>query len=395
MRVLTLALHPSIDRVVRLGTLKPGATLDAHLLMTVPAGKGANTARALSCVWPKPRQIVSVGWIGEAEKEWYAARLAELNGIRAALCARPGFTRFAYTLLEASGRETHIKERMPPPARADEDRFLRFWRSTVRPGDIVALCGSAPAGTSKRLLREVFAVASENRASVCVADSNGPALAVAGAAELDGLKGNAAEIGAWLGLGQAFVAGKRAHRAALQKAFARHGAPRAVLITLGAGGAVIAAPGKMFRAAPPALPLPLPPPASADHSPQSTQRAQRTEKSPVNENGDSSVTSVVSVSSVVNSPRWGGGRVAPQSATGCGDAATAGWLWGILQGCPLEEALCCAVACGTAKLASADPGSLDPRYVARLIEKMKVVAVQSKIKNRKSPTFACRARNPV
>ncbi len=88
MRVLTLALHPSIDRVVRIRQLKPGATFDAELLMTVPAGKGTNTARALSCVWPKPRQIVSVGWIGAGERDWYAARLAELNGIRAALCAR-------------------------------------------------------------------------------------------------------------------------------------------------------------------------------------------------------------------------------------------------------------------------------------------------------------------
>ena len=335
MRVLTLALHPSIDRVVRIRQLKPGATFDAELLMTVPAGKGTNTARTLSCVWPKPRQIISVAWIGEEERDWYAARLAELSGIRAALCARPCFTRCAYTLLETAcaGRETHIKERMPPPSRADEAEFLKFWRGLVRPGDIVALCGSAPAGTSTRLLRRVFAVAREKGGGVCVADSNGEALATAGAAGLDGVKGNAAEIGAWLGLGQAFVGGKRAHCAALQKAFARQGAPRAILITAGAGGAFLAVPGKLLRARPP----------------------------------DLSGTGFRSA----NMGRMG----KPQSATGCGDAATAGWLWAMLEGCRLEEALRRAVACGTAKLASADPGALDPRYVMRLMCKMRAEAM--------------------
>jgi len=328
MRVLTLALHPSIDRVMRIRQLRPGATDDAELLMTVPAGKGTNTARALACVWPKPRQIVSVGWMGKGEIEWYAARLAELSGIRAALCARPCFTRFAYTLLEASGRETHIKERMPPPGRADEAGFLEFWRRIMRPGDIVALCGSAPAGTSMRLLREVFAAARKKGVRVCLADSNGEALATAGAAELDGLKGNAAEIGAWLGLGHAFAVGKRAHTVALQKAFARRGAPRAILITTGAAGAFLAVPGKLLRATPPA--------------------ASTTGCQPVSGRVQAACGTL-------------------QSATGCGDAATAGWLWAILEGCALEEALRRAVACGTAKLASADPGSLDPRYVGRLM----------------------------
>ncbi|MGD0094279.1 MAG: PfkB family carbohydrate kinase, partial [Planctomycetota bacterium] len=294
-----------------------------------------NTARTLGCVWPARRQIVAVSWIGQDERRWYAKRLAEISGIRAVLCARPCFTRFACTLLEASGRETHIKERMPPPSRADEAAFLGFWRRLVRRDDIVALCGSAPEGTSSKLLREVYIVARKAGVRALIADSSGAALELAAAAGLDGLKGNAAEIGAWLGLGQALDPAKRVSRRALQDVFARPGAPRAVLCTLGAAGAVLAVPGKLLRAAPPAL--------SGNAAPSCRRDA--------------------------GAPRQ------PQSATGCGDAATAGWLWAILQGCALEETLRRAVACGTAKLASPDPGCLDPRYVERLMRKTSIQTV--------------------
>lgn len=325
MRVLTLALHPTIDRVVRIKELRAGATFDAALLMTVPAGKGTNTARALSCVWPKPRRIVSAGWIGQGEKDWYAARLKELNGIRVALCARECFTRSAYTLLEASGRETHIKESMPPPTRAEEAAFLAFWRKTVRLADTIALCGSAPVGTSRQMLREVLAVATD-RVLAVIADSSGAMLDIAGAAGLAGLKGNALEIGAWLGLGKPLDVESKGERCALQKAFARRGASRTILITLGAQGALLAMPDLLLSARPPA--------SKARHGQDA--------------------------------------HVAVRSATGCGDAATAGWLWAILERCPPEEALCRAVACGTAKLASPDPGRLNTRYVKRLMAKIEI-----------------------
>ncbi|MCY3023565.1 MAG: PfkB family carbohydrate kinase [Planctomycetota bacterium] len=330
MRLVTLTLHPTIDRVLEIKALKPGATFDARLLMTVPAGKGVNTARVLRCLCQERQPIVAAAWIGEGEKEWFARQLAVLSGIRAALCPRPCFTRYASTLLEQSGRETHIKERMPAVTRAEETALLAYWRTVVRGGDIVALCGSAPARTSAETLREVYSVARRNGARTIVADGSGVALSVAGAAGLDGLKGNAAEIGAWLGLRRPFNAAQRAHREALVAAFARKGAPRAIMITLGAGGALLAANGSLWRATPPQI-----------------GRAA--------------------------SPA---GVAGLQSATGCGDAATAGWVWALRDKCSAEETLRRAVACGTAKLASADPGRVDRRYVLRLRAAMTVTGIR-------------------
>ncbi|MFH0939017.1 MAG: PfkB family carbohydrate kinase [Planctomycetota bacterium] len=317
MRVVTLTLHPAIDRVVRVNDLCPGDTFDSQLVLAASAGKGVNTARTLSAVWRSPEKIIAAVWLGRAEAEWYRHRLRELSGIHAAICPRECGTRHTLTILEACGRETHIKEAMAAARPGEERALLAFWKKTLRAGDIVALCGSAPSNTSAQTLRRLFDIARHKKARAIIADTNGLALDVAGAAGLDGIKGNAAEIGVWLGLRRAFDPSKLNHRRALQVALARKSAPRAIMITRGAAGALFAiAPLILFSASPPRL----------------NQRKKTL-----------------------------------QSATGCGDVATAGWLWGMLDGASHEEILRRAVACGTAKLTSPDPGFLDTRYLQTLL----------------------------
>ena len=62
-------------------------------------------------------------------------------------------------------------------------------------------------------------------------------------------------------------------------------------------------------------------------------------------------------------------------ATGCGDAATAGWLWATRDGCSPGEMLRRAVACGTAKLGSPDPGELSHRHVSALLRRVKIETI--------------------
>ena len=61
-----------------------------------------------------------------------------------------------------------------------------------------------------------------------------------------------------------------------------------------------------------------------------------------------------------------------RAATGCGDAATAGWIWALQDRCSPDETLRRAIACGTAKLASADPGSLSRALVQKYVIKISV-----------------------
>jgi 1-phosphofructokinase family hexose kinase len=325
MRIVTLTLHPAIDRIVRVESLVPGATFDGKCEFRVPSGKGVNTARSLRCVLSPSKRggeeeaLVAAVWVGENEATWFARELLRKSNIRAALYPRVCTTRSATTILESDGRETHIKEAMDSPSATERSTFLSLWKKTLRRGDIVALCGSAPAGTPRDFLRGVFAIARESGCATIIADTNGPALVAAGKGSITGIKGNAAEIGAWLRLSDPLDFRKVEHRVALKRAFARPGAPQSIFVTLGPAGALLATRERILFAAAPK----------------------------------------VEESFIV-------------SATGCGDAATAGWLWALRDGETSEETLRRAIACGTAKLATADPGAVDPRHVRSFLRQVKV-----------------------
>ena len=239
-RVVTLTLHPAIDRVVRINVMQPGGTFDGTPLMTLPAGKGVNTARVIAALTGAPERVVAVAWAGETEAPFFVSKLLELSGIACAICPRPTATRFAQTYLEADGRETHIKETMAAPSTMERHELLAFWRKTVCPGDVVAVCGSAPKGTTLAFLKSVFEIAHERGACAVVADTNGAALEAAAVSRLAVLKGNALEIGALLQISAPFNVNDITHRRSLLDFFSRKGAPEKVLITLGGSGALLA-----------------------------------------------------------------------------------------------------------------------------------------------------------
>ena len=315
-RVVTLTLHPAIDRVVKINVMQPGGTFDGTPLMTLPAGKGVNTARVVAALTGAPERVVAVAWAGETEASFFVSKLRELSGITCSVCPRPTVTRFAQTYLEAGGSETHIKEGMAAPSALERREFLAFWRKTVRAGDVVAVCGSSPKGTSLAFLKSVFEIAHERGASAVVADTNGAALEAAAVSRLAVLKGNALEIGALLQLGEPFNVTDRVQRRSLLDFFSRKGAPEKVLITLGGNGALLALRDRILH-----------------------------------------------------------GRIDPEhftqrivSTTGCGDAATAGVLWNLLDPRGDDELMLKrAVACGGAKTLSADPGAISLKYARRFV----------------------------
>ncbi len=318
-RVVTLTLHPAIDRVVRIQSLRPGDTFDGRLELAVPAGKGVNTARALKAICGSATAVVAATWLGADEAAWFKKRLFELSAVRAAIQKRPVPTRFAHTFLDVNGGETHIKEAMASPSAEEQKQFLAFWKKTVRKGDVVAVCGSAPAGVEPPVLNAIFRIARELGAHAIVADTHGAALDAAFGAGIDVVKGNAAEIGLWLKCGGPFDGNESRHREHLDATLRGKNAPKRIVITLGSKGALIADSASIHVDEPPKL----------------------------------------------------GATFTRVSATGCGDAATAGILWSILEGdIRPEQMLDRAAACGTAKLSTADPGELSAKWVRYFLREM-------------------------
>jgi fructose-1-phosphate kinase PfkB-like protein len=310
-RVLTLTLHPAIDRVVRVDKLVPGATFNGREELRVPAGKGVNTARVLKALSPDVNVAAAV-WLGGGEWAFFEDWLAENGGIHAEICARECATRIATTYIEKHGRETHIKETMNPPAAAEERALLAFWRGTVQPGDAVAICGSAPQGTSEKTLRAVLRAAHESGAECIVVDSNGALLRCAAESSIAVLKCNVAEVSELLESKRTLDLFSKPQRTRVHAFLKRRGAPKCALVTAGAAGAFLFDGSGAHYLSPPRV------------------------------------------------------RRKPVAVTGCGDAATAGVLLNLLHGSPaagqtvrkahmLEQ----AVALGTAKMFSLDPGGLD------------------------------------
>jgi len=208
---------------------------------------------------------------------------------------------------------------MSAPTPDEQSAFLRSWKSTVRRGDMVAICGSAPAGISAAMLKKIISAAREKSPEAIIADTNGDFLNVAATSSLDGIKGNGAEIGAWLNLEAGFDPHSASHRKVLYAAMQKSGSPRSVMITLGARGAVLASDGKLVLATPPK-----------------------------------------------------GFRTKGCAATGCGDAATAGWMWALMRRLDAAQTVALAVACGTAKT-SQDPGQLQKADVEKVLAATKAI----------------------
>ena len=309
MHITTLTLHPALDRLLGTKRIEAGGLFDVQLRDVVPAGKGINTARVLRRL--TKGSVTAAAWVGAADVGLFSHFLKQ-EGVKARLCPRPCATRWGVTILEPGGRETHFKETMPPPSGQEERRLFSFLAGL--PGEAMAVCGSAPPGTPRRLLRGIMRNL-RDRFRLLLVDSSGPLLDEAGRVGCDGLKGNAAEIGAWLGLRADWDPRERKHRKRIADRLRNRlkSTPHAILITLGANGAALATREGLWLAQPPRM-----------------------------------------AKSKVVSP------------TGCGDAATAGWLWALTDRATPEEALRRAVACGTAKLLSADPGMVNVRVVRRL-----------------------------
>jgi fructose-1-phosphate kinase PfkB-like protein len=297
-----------------------GETFNASLLLKVPAGKGVNTARSLRCLCPKMKLEAAV-WLGQNEATEFAYDLKNISRIKLQTCLRLCPTRLAQTLLENSGRETHIKETMPAPSAQEERKLLTFWKKISAQKELIAICGSAPEKTTAAILKNIFKIAA--KAPYAIADTNGPALTMAAQSGLYGLKGNAQEIGTLLGLNRTL---KKEDIFEWEKLWNTCGfkselAPKKIMITFGTiGAALISGNGTLIYFA--------------------------------------------------HAPRLSAGEF--RSATGCGDASTAGWMWGILEQRDDAECLRRAVACGSAKAASIDPGALDVTLMRRLLKKIRV-----------------------
>ncbi len=305
--VVTLTANPSLDRTVGLAApLRRGAVQRVTSSVVEPGGKGVNVARVVAAAGRRALAVLPA----DAGDPFLAALAAVGLPARPVPAGGPVRTNTAVT--EPDGTTTKINEAGPAlsadGARDLVDAVVAAARPDAgRPGAAWAvLSGSLPPGAPADLYAALVAPLRAAGCAVAV-DTSGPALAALlgpdadPAAAPDVVKPNGEELGELTGEdGDALeadpVAAARAARALVDRGVG------AVLVTLGARGAVLVTPEGAWSA--------LPPP------------------------------------------------VTPRSTVGAGDSALAGYVLADLAGLPPAERLRAAVAAGSA--AAALPGSALP-----------------------------------
>jgi 1-phosphofructokinase family hexose kinase len=230
-RIVFVAANPSIDRLLEVGSIEPGAIHRPDRVVVVPGGKGLNAARAAKALGGS---VVAVAVLGGHAGTWIAERLAEL-GVATRTIDVESETRTCVSILDRStGRLTEFYEpglAVPAGAIASMQAVVRDELEQADVGAL-AISGSLPAGAPGDGYARLVAAARE-RGAATIVDSHGDALEAALAARPTVVKVNAAEVADAVGMP---VDGPSS--AATAAGRLREAGAGSVVVTLGRDGAV-------------------------------------------------------------------------------------------------------------------------------------------------------------
>jgi 1-phosphofructokinase len=251
--IVTVTANPAIDRLLTLDEpLVRGVVGRTGAPVDQPGGKGVNVARVVAAAG---HDVVAV-FPAPAHDSFVTA--VEATGLAHVAVPTRSRVRVNLTLAEGDGTTTKLNA---PGAELSADELDRLTQAIVEASvgaTWVVLSGSLPPGVPDdwyaRLTRTLRAAGSR----VAVDASGGPLLATLGAVDAapDLVKPNAHEVVELVGGDADAIEADPALAAETAQRVRREFGPAAVLLTLGASGAVLAtADGSWFAASPPVVPV--------------------------------------------------------------------------------------------------------------------------------------------
>lgn len=236
--IVTVTPNPSLDRTLEVEELRRGEVVRAHTVRSDPGGKGVNVSRALVANGHPTRAVLP---LGGADGELLASLLKGL-GIEVAPVPIANAIRSNVTVVEPEGTVTKLNA---PGPRLSDDEVEALLERAVAAADGAAWVvgsGSLAPGTRDDLYARLAAAVRPVGVRVAV-DTSGLALESVLAAGPDVLKPNEEELSEVTGgvpetLGDVVVAASEL----------RSKGVKAVLVSLGASGAVLVDGGQAFHA---------------------------------------------------------------------------------------------------------------------------------------------------
>jgi 1-phosphofructokinase len=253
--IVTVTPNPSIDRTVTLGgPLTRGAVHRVTSVTSEPGGKGVNVARALSLAG-----LDALALLPAAESDPIVAALHAV-GVDFRCVPVTGAVRTNLAITETDGTTTKLNE---PGAHLDAvalSALTQAVRDAAQRASWVVLSGSLPPGVPDDWYAQVVAMLSTFPCRVAVDTSERPLAALAaafGTAAPDLIKPNAEELASLVGasaeaLENAAAAGDPEPVVTAAKRLLDDGVG-AVLVTLGAAGAVLVDSVGSWMATPPPI----------------------------------------------------------------------------------------------------------------------------------------------
>jgi len=233
-RILCVTPNPAVDRTVVVPTLRPGTVMRAASERVDAGGKGVNVARALSALGAEGRCLGPLGGTNGR----MLADLAAAEGLEAAWTWCAIETRSCLIVIDAAARQaTVINEAGPRLSNGDWTLFCAEVLSEAAGARAVCVSGSVPPGVPSDALAGLCRSLVDAGHAPWV-DTSGPPLPAVLSVPGVRLKINREEAEEVLGESLNDVgASAAAARRLLDRGMS------AVVVTLGADGAVLAAPG--------------------------------------------------------------------------------------------------------------------------------------------------------
>lgn len=231
--IVTVTANPSVDRTIEVERLVAGEVQRAVSGRVDAGGKGVNVARALTANGHKATAVVVCGG---AEGAHLRALLEDTADLQVRVVEISEALRSNITVVEADGTTTKLNEAGPTLSAGELEALAAATVAAVETAsaDWTVLSGSLPPGCPAGWYADLIARLRRTGCQVAL-DSSGPALAEAVPARPDLMKPNREELAELTGR-PILTAGDAASaaRELLEKGV------RAVLVSLGADGAVLA-----------------------------------------------------------------------------------------------------------------------------------------------------------
>lgn len=239
--IVTLTPNPAVDQTLWIDRLEPGTVHRVLEAQVDPAGKGINVSRmAHRLGWP----TIAFGFLA-GDTGNIVEKALEAEGVQHHFVRVPGQTRINVTVVDGQGAATSFfgaGTLVPAGAVSALDDLLRFW---LQGGRVLVLAGSLPPGLPEDTYA-TYVRAARERGLTVILDADGAALRHGAAAGPDLIKPNVVEAERLLGRKlpdvEAVVLGARE---LIERGVG------AVIVSMGADGAICARGSSTWRIRPP------------------------------------------------------------------------------------------------------------------------------------------------